>query len=211
MPKPSPASAKPIARRRCATRRPRDAAACHSRALRLHAPDSLRRRRARRGSRSAWRLLRRHVGRGHPVSAKETSCGVIVTDGQRILLGHATRSPRWDIPKGVAEPGEDFAAAACRELFEETGLSVMAAELKPLGVFPYRSGKDLALFVWPRPEMPDPNSLVCASCFSWKGTEFPEFDRFGLFSVEEAVSRVGKAMAERLGAISIKRPSDASS
>jgi 8-oxo-dGTP pyrophosphatase MutT (NUDIX family) len=145
------------------------------------------------------------------VSAKETSCGVIVTDGERILLGHATRSPRWDIPKGVAEPGEDFAAAACRELFEETGLTVMAAELKPLGVFPYRSGKDLALFVWRPPEMPDPQSLFCASCFSWKGTEFPEFDRFGLFSLDEAVSRVGKAMAERLRAISIKRPSDASS
>ena len=55
--------------------------------------------------------------------AKTTSCGVIVTDGTRLLLGHATRSPRWDIPKGGVEPGESFAAAAYRELHEETGLT----------------------------------------------------------------------------------------
>jgi len=77
------------------------------------------------------------------MAAKSTSCGVIVTDGQRLLLGHATGSPRWDIPKGIAEIGEDFAAAARRELFEETGLTAPEAELKPIGVFPYRSGKDL--------------------------------------------------------------------
>jgi 8-oxo-dGTP pyrophosphatase MutT (NUDIX family) len=125
-------------------------------------------------------------------------------------LGHATRSPRWDIPKGVAEPGEDFAAAARRELFEETGLAAPEAELNPLGVFPYRAGKDLALFILRPAAMPDPKSLVCASCFSWKGTEFPEFDRFGLFSREEALSRVGKAMAARLGAISLDSPTGAS-
>ena len=56
------------------------------------------------------------------MAQKTTSCGVIVTDGERLLLGHATRSPRWDIPKGIAEPGESLAAAARRELFEETGL-----------------------------------------------------------------------------------------
>src|SRR5436190_9015296 len=113
---------------------------------------------------------------------KETSCGVIVTDGERMLLGHATRSPRWDIPKGVAEPGEELAAAARRELFEETGLDAPAAELRPLGVLPYRSGKDLALFVWAVPRLPDPKTLFCASCFTWKASELPEFDRFGLFT-----------------------------
>jgi 8-oxo-dGTP pyrophosphatase MutT (NUDIX family) len=30
----------------------------------------------------------------------------------------------WSFPGGRAEPGEDAAAAACRELFEETGLEV---------------------------------------------------------------------------------------
>ena len=42
------------------------------------------------------------------MKAKAVSCGVLVTDGERLLLGHATRSPRWDIPKGMAEPGESL-------------------------------------------------------------------------------------------------------
>lgn len=131
------------------------------------------------------------------------SCGVIVTDGERLLLGHATRSPRWDIPKGLAEPGESLAAAARRELFEETGLEAAQAELCPLGVFPYRPGKDLALFAWAVRPLPDPQTLACASCFSWRGAMLPEFDRFGLFAPEEALQRVGKAMAKLLAGISL--------
>jgi len=76
------------------------------------------------------------------VSARPTSCGVIVTDGEKLLLGHATRSPRWDIPKGVAEPNEALAAAAARELLEETGLTVAPEELTDLGVHAYLRGKD---------------------------------------------------------------------
>jgi 8-oxo-dGTP pyrophosphatase MutT (NUDIX family) len=134
-------------------------------------------------------------------SVKTTSCGVIVTDGEQLVLGHATRSPRWDIPKGEAEPGESFAAAAHRELFEETGLDVPEAELRPLGVFAYRRGKDLALFVWMLRQLPDPQTLVCASQFSWNGRMWPEFDRFGVFTSEEALGRVGKSLAALLAGI----------
>ena len=135
--------------------------------------------------------------------AKTTSCGVIVTDGERLLLGHATRSPRWDIPKGEAEPGEDFAAAARRELAEETGLEAPEAELIPLGVFRYRRGKDLALFGWAPRQLPDPATLVCASSFVWNGRTWPEFDRFGLFTPDEALARVGKSLAPLLAGISL--------
>jgi 8-oxo-dGTP pyrophosphatase MutT (NUDIX family) len=144
------------------------------------------------------------------MKAKETSCGVVVTDGERMLLGHATRSPRWDIPKGVAEPGEALAAAARRELFEETGLEAPADQLRALGVLPYRSGKDLALFAWAVARLPDPKTLVCASCFTWKGSELPEFDRFGLFTHAEALERVGKSLAALLAGISLRTLSDAS-
>jgi 8-oxo-dGTP pyrophosphatase MutT (NUDIX family) len=132
----------------------------------------------------------------------KTSCGVIVGDGERILLGHATRSPRWDIPKGEAEPGEDFAAAAVRELCEETGLAVRPDELVDLGVHRYRRGKDLALFAWRPPAMPDPKRLVCVSHFALPdGTRLPEFDRFGLFPWDEALNRVGKSLAPLLARI----------
>ena len=137
------------------------------------------------------------------MAAKTTSCGVIVTDGERLVLGHATRSPRWDIPKGEAEPGESFLTAARRELFEETGLDAPEAELRPLGVFPYRRGKDLALYAWTPRQLPDPNTLVCASQFSWNGRMWPEFDGFGLFTHAEALGRVGKSLAVLLAMISL--------
>jgi 8-oxo-dGTP pyrophosphatase MutT (NUDIX family) len=136
------------------------------------------------------------------MSARVISCGVLVTDGDRILLGHATRSPRWDIPKGVAEPDENFASTAARELLEETGLVVVPEELTDLGVHPYLRGKDLALFLWNPPQLPDPEGLSCSSRFTLpNGTQLPEFDRFGLFPWEEALSRVGKNLSRVLASV----------
>jgi 8-oxo-dGTP pyrophosphatase MutT (NUDIX family) len=127
------------------------------------------------------------------MARRRTSCGVVVSDGARVLLGHATRSPRWDIPKGLAEPGEDCAEAAARELFEETGLTAAPAMLAALGRHAYLPGKDLALFLWRVPRMPDPASLCCASYFrAPDGKELPEFDRFGVFRWEEALEKLGK-------------------
>lgn len=134
--------------------------------------------------------------------AKRTSCGVLVTDGERLLLGHATRSPRWDIPKGNAEPGESFIAAAARELDEETSLIVPAHALNDLGVHAYMSGKDLALFGWTPPEMPQPTTLTCRSTFRLpSGASVPEFDRFGVFAWDEALAKVGRNMARVLAEV----------
>jgi 8-oxo-dGTP pyrophosphatase MutT (NUDIX family) len=136
------------------------------------------------------------------VTARQTSCGVIVTDGERILLGHATRSPRWDIPKGIAEPGEILPVAAARELLEETGLAIAPEELTHLGVHPYLRGKDLALFMWKPAQPPDPQRLACTSRFALpNGTLLPEFDRFGLFAWEDALSRVGKNLTRVLASV----------
>ena len=130
---------------------------------------------------------------------RRVSCGVIVTDGRKLLLGHATRSPRWDIPKGIAEPGELHAAAAVRELREETGLSASRAELACLGVHCYLPGKDLALFRWTLDALPDPHTLICAATIPTAGGgALPEFDRFGLFAWEEALTRVGRNLARVL-------------
>ena len=136
--------------------------------------------------------------------AKTTSSGVVVTDGARLLLGHATRSPRWDIPKGGVEPGETLAAAACRELLEEAGLTAPETALIPLGVKAYLRHKDLALFAWNVPALPDPRSLHCSSIVvGADGARFPEFDRFGLFTLDEALTRVGKNLARLLAGISL--------
>ena len=131
--------------------------------------------------------------------AKAVSCGVLVVGDGGVLLGHATRSPRWDIPKGLAEAGESFAAAAARELREETGIAVEPGVLMPLGVHAYLSGKELALFVWRPPQMPAVETLVCHSMFTLpNGTVLPEFDRFGVFVWDEALGKVGKNLARVL-------------
>jgi hypothetical protein len=71
-----------------------------------------------------------------------------------------------------------------------------------LGVHPYLRSKDLALFAWLPERLPDPHSLVCTSEFALpNGTLLPEFDRFGLFSWDEALSRVGKNMARVLASV----------
>jgi 8-oxo-dGTP pyrophosphatase MutT (NUDIX family) len=129
------------------------------------------------------------------------SCGVIVTDGRHVLIGHATGSARWDIPKGQAEPGEMPEQAARRELMEETGLDAADATLFSLGQFDYLPRKDLALFVWHRDAMPDPLSLVCQSHFILKGRNVPEFDRFACPPWAGAFPLFGKAMAARLQAV----------
>lgn len=68
-------------------------------------------------------LLRRAHGLAYgmhdaqrPAPDWKTSCGVLVTDGRRLLLGHASPTSRWDIPKGGMEAGETAVEAALREL-----------------------------------------------------------------------------------------------
>jgi 8-oxo-dGTP pyrophosphatase MutT (NUDIX family) len=127
---------------------------------------------------------------------------VVVTDGARILLGHATRSPRWDIPKGLSEPGESLRNAAVRELEEETGLAASPVALRELGTHAYLRGKDLALFAWTPRTMPDPAGLSCSATFALPGgAVLPEFDRFGLFAWDEALTRVGRNLARVLGEV----------
>jgi 8-oxo-dGTP diphosphatase len=67
-------------------------------------------------------------------SAVRVACaGAIVLDGAgRLLLIRRGREPGrglWSLPGGRCEPGEDAAAAAVRETYEETGLEVTAGRL----------------------------------------------------------------------------------
>jgi 8-oxo-dGTP pyrophosphatase MutT (NUDIX family) len=133
---------------------------------------------------------------------RRTSCGVVVTNGALVLLGRFARRELWDIPKGVAEPGEPFAEAASRELREETGLEAPPGALRSLGVHRYLPAKDLALFLWRVEAMPAPEGLRCASVFrAADGTWLPEFDRFAVLPWAEALPRVGRNLQRVLGEV----------
>ncbi|CAA9264348.1 MAG: hypothetical protein AVDCRST_MAG41-2564 [uncultured Corynebacteriales bacterium] len=57
---------------------------------------------------------------------------IVHDDGGRLLLVRRGREPGrglWSVPGGRCEPGEDAAAAAVRETYEETGLAVRATGL----------------------------------------------------------------------------------
>lgn len=73
----------------------------------------------------------------------ELSAGIIFVKDGAVLMGHATETPHWDIPKGHVEKGETHIDAAIRECFEETGFEVFAEELVSLGVLDYTKTKTL--------------------------------------------------------------------
>jgi putative (di)nucleoside polyphosphate hydrolase len=142
-------------------------------------------------------------------AAKRISCGVVVTDGERLLLGHATGSPRWDIPKGGQDPGEKAIGCAIRELREETGLVVPAEDLRPLGTHEYMRGKGLVLFAWQPAVLPDPAALHCTSMATLRnGRTVPELDRFGLFDWEAGLALVGRNLARVLAEVRGDLPRD---
>ena len=139
---------------------------------------------------------------GGTAGRRRTSCGVVVTDGGSVLLGRFARRSLWDVPKGIAEAGEDFAAAAARELREETGLEAPTGALRGLGVHRYLPGKDLALFLWRVEAMPAPEGLRCASFFrASDGALVPEFDAFAVLPWAEALPRVGENLRRVLGEV----------
>ena len=133
------------------------------------------------------------------MAAIDTSCGVLLFSPQReLLLCHATAAAHWDIPKGLAEPGEAPLAAALRETFEETGLRLQPERLLDLGVTAYRPGKALHLFV-ARIERIDLSGCVCRSQFrDRRGRLLPEVDAFEWTPFERVPQRCAKSMAKVL-------------
>jgi 8-oxo-dGTP pyrophosphatase MutT (NUDIX family) len=59
--------------------------------------------------------------------------GIILDDDNRILLIQRSDNGRWALPAGAMEVGEDMAACAVREVWEETGLR--ATDLTPFAFY----------------------------------------------------------------------------
>lgn len=66
-------------------------------------------------------------------------------DDLQVLLVHRPRYDDWSWPKGKLDPGEDWAAAAARETWEETGLRVrLGPSLPPSDYVVTRNGSGAA-------------------------------------------------------------------
>lgn len=92
----------------------------------------------------------------------------------------------WSIPKGEFEAAEDPLAAARREFTEETGFTA-SGDFKRLTPLKQKSGK--IVHAWAVEFDCDP-TLVKSNTFVFKGREFPEVDRAGWFTIEEAKQKI---------------------
>jgi predicted NUDIX family NTP pyrophosphohydrolase len=112
---------------------------------------------------------------------------------------HNREAGSWTIPKGVAEPGEDLLAAACREFEEETGVRALGPYL-PLGSIRQKAGKLVHAWAWEgdadadrvtsntmRTEWPRGSGRIIT---------FPEVDRCAWFDPQVARQKINPAQAE---------------
>lgn len=107
----------------------------------------------------------------------------------------------WSIPKGEYEAVEEPLAAAQREFFEETGLTV-AGDFHPLAPIKQPGGK--TVLAWALEADCDAEAIK-SNTFSmeWppksgRFREFPEVDRAAWFPIREARERILKGQAALL-------------
>jgi 8-oxo-dGTP pyrophosphatase MutT (NUDIX family) len=132
------------------------------------------------------------------------SCGCLVLDHDgEVLLGHASGSPRWDIPKGLSEAGESPLQTVRRETAEETGLALAPEGLLDLGRQPYLRHKDLHLFAV-LIERIDPQRCRCTTQFrDARGRLRPEFDAHAWVPFGAVGMRCGKSLVSVLERVSL--------
>ncbi|MEV1023351.1 NUDIX domain-containing protein [Streptomyces sp. NPDC050264] len=63
---------------------------------------------------------------GHQLLYLPGVTAVVFDDAGRVLLGRRSDTGQWAVPAGIAEPGEQPADVATREVFEETGVECVA-------------------------------------------------------------------------------------
>ena len=164
------------------------------------------------------------VGRKEPAR----SAGILLVrqdaSGPRVLLAHpggpyfANKDiGAWTIPKGLVDRDEPLADAAFREFAEELGWRPSGA-LTPLGEVTLRSGKIVAGFAI---LSTDDEQAILARFnpgmfimpwppHSGRTAEFPEIDRIGFFSLDDARNKLNPAQVaflDRLASVGLESSS----
>jgi 8-oxo-dGTP diphosphatase len=111
--------------------------------------------------------------------------GIIVPRKGSVLLGKRKNSHgegAWQFPGGHLEYGESIVACAQRELFEETGLSIVDFSLGPYtnDIFEKEGKHYVTLFVMAHRtigevEVKEPDKCECWQWFPWSNLPRPRF------------------------------------
>jgi predicted NUDIX family NTP pyrophosphohydrolase len=144
----------------------------------------------------------------------KTSAGILLhreRDGAReVLLVHPggpfwarKDAGAWSIPKGEYEEGDDPRACALREFEEELGTALPAGtDLTDLGTVRQSGGKVITAYAAAGDLDAD---AITSNTFtiewpprSGRTQEFPEVDRAGWFSLDDARDKINPAQAELL-------------
>jgi len=139
------------------------------------------------------------------MGAPAVSCGVVLANLRGdIFVCHATGTSRWDLPKGLGDPGEDPRDAAVREAWEEAGLRLPAAPLVDLGEFAYLPAKRLHLFALRvADDAIDVSRCRCRSFFAHHrtGLDTPEADAWAWKPRGDLPAWCGKNMSRVLASM----------
>lgn len=124
------------------------------------------------------------------------SCGIIITSPSGWLLAHASRTPRWDIPKGRQDEGETPLETAVRECFEETNIDVSpwTDQIQDLGRQSYIKGKDLHVFRLDLDEALDLSDCQCHTFIENSFGRFPETDEWQWIPYDKLFAYLGKGL-----------------
>ena len=114
----------------------------------------------------------------------------------------------WSIPKGLADEGEDWLAAAKREFLEETGMAI-DGEFLDLGAHK-QPGGGKTIVAWAHEGDFDPASLKSNTFpMEWpprsgKTAVFPEVDKAGWYDLDEALVKATKGQRPIIAALAEK-------
>jgi len=136
------------------------------------------------------------------------SCGVLLWNRERVFACRATGTQRWDLPKGVMDPGETPCAAALREAWEEAGLRLQPEALIDLGEFTYLRGKRLHLYaLHAGDDAVDLARCRCRTYFEHRLTRrlVPEADAYAWQALADREHWAGKGLAKVLGILDLAR------
>lgn len=135
-----------------------------------------------------------------PTFKRTLSCGVLIQSPKGWLLAHATKTPRWDLPKGRAEEGESALDAAMRETHEEIGIDLTPwkSQMVDRGKHVYLPKKDLHLFTLYVDQPFDLSSCCCSTYIERSGENIPETDAYAWVAPQDAIRMVGKSLVQYL-------------